>query len=642
MPQTYIPLYRKYRPQTFKDLVGQESLVRALSNAIKLDKVAHAYLFCGPRGTGKTSTARIFAKSLNCVKGPTLEPCGECPSCVNITNSVPVDVIEIDGASNRGVEHAQAILEKIQYAPVDGRYKIYIIDEVHMLSNFAFNALLKTLEEPPKNVIFILATTEVHKVLDTIISRCQRFDFRRITTDDIVKRLEYICEQEKINISKDALYNIAKSSQGGMRDSLALLDQISILGTDDKQIESADVDKLTGKISIDRLFEIIEKFKESDAQNALIKVNELYENGNEPSQIIANLIQYMRDLLIIKKTQDNNIILQVSKLNEQNIALMRPQAEYFESDKLIYMLDKLMYYLKEMKDVSNRQLFMELAVVELANNNSYYSYKELINKVQKLEMQISNGGSVSNCIRPVVNLPKPKIMQEIQKTVNNYAADKADTLQSLSMMNNNIQSSDNSSEVKAEESFVTNSENSLAGTQNNDKNTIRPFGVQVEESYTQTQQSSCNWNDLINNIESTPSRMFFCNQAKPIEITSERISVGFINDNFVKMAKGDSKRIPLENAAKKYFGVNSIIIEIKLVDANFEPAQKVTSSITQTVRVQEIKDFDGSNQQEQEQNNADEGYYDSLLDAKKEEAISQTVHSDGSKMVQELFDGKYI
>ena len=219
----YIPLYRKYRPQQLEEVVGQEHIKKALTNAITTDKISHAYLFTGPRGTGKTSTARIFAKSLNCTEGPTIHPCGKCGNCIDITNSTPMDVIEIDAASNRSVEDAQHILERVMYAPVNSRYKIYIIDEVHMLSTTAFNALLKTLEEPPKNVIFILATTEVHKVLDTIKSRCQRYDFKRITTDNIVEHLRKISKLENINITDEALISIAKNSAGGMRDSIALL-----------------------------------------------------------------------------------------------------------------------------------------------------------------------------------------------------------------------------------------------------------------------------------------------------------------------------------------------------------------------------------------------------------------------------------
>src|SRR5574344_2002078 len=267
MSEKYIPLYRKYRPQNLQEIVGQEHIKKALTNAISLKKISHAYLFTGPRGTGKTSTARILAKSLNCAEGPTLTPCEKCPSCMEIKSSTPIDVIEIDAASNRKVEDAQNILEKIQYVPVNGKYKIYIIDEVHMLTNHAFNALLKTLEEPPENVIFILATTEPHKVLETIISRCQRFDFRRITTDDIVTRLKSISEKENINIADEALYAIAKNSAGGMRDSLALLDQVSILGID-AEIQSSDIDDILGKISIDELFAIINDFKEANAQDA--------------------------------------------------------------------------------------------------------------------------------------------------------------------------------------------------------------------------------------------------------------------------------------------------------------------------------------------------------------------------------------
>ena len=278
----YTPLYRKYRPQTLEQLVGQEHIKNALTNAITLNKISHAYLFTGPRGTGKTSTARIFAKSLNCVNGPTTTPCGECANCIDITNSTPMDVIEIDAASNRSVEDAQHILERVMYAPVNSRYKIYIIDEVHMLSTTAFNALLKTLEEPPKNVIFILATTEVHKVLDTIKSRCQRYDFKRITTDDIVEHLRKISKLENIDITDDALISIAKNSAGGMRDSIALLEQLSVLGG---QITTAEIDNLLGRLSFDLLNEFSQKIIESNPNGAIENLDKVYNSGNEPVQI---------------------------------------------------------------------------------------------------------------------------------------------------------------------------------------------------------------------------------------------------------------------------------------------------------------------------------------------------------------------
>ena len=639
MQETYIPLYRKYRPQKFADLIGQENLVKILSNAIKLDKIAHAYLFCGPRGTGKTSSARILAKSLNCVNGPTTEPCGKCPSCINITNSTPVDVIEIDGASNRGVEHAQAILEKIQYAPVDGKYKIYIIDEVHMLSNQAFNALLKTIEEPPKNVIFIFATTEIHKVLDTIISRCQRFDFRRITTDDIVKRLEFIAKEENIKITKDALYNIAKSSKGGMRDSLALLDQVSILGLTN-EIQSSDIDNILGKISIEELFEIIEDFKNENAQNALLNINRIYEKGSEPAQIIGNLIQYLRDLLIIKNTDDDKLILEISKLNEQNINLMRPQAQGFENEILVYMLDRLMYYLKEIKDTSNRQLFMELAIIELANNQKYYSYNELIKKVQALELKLQNG-SVSGVASMPVNLPKPKIFA--QKTVESPKVQSAEPAFQPKAETPDVKDV----ELKVEEKF----EEKVAEVAEKVEKQIVEKKVEIFEEEPQPKsvdttvdlkqnaqlQGNANWSDLLNNIESTPSRMFFNNLAKPMELSSEKIVIGFAKDIFIKQAKEDSKRVPLENAAKKYFNVSSIIVEIREFDAS-----KVAIAQTSVVPKNEQAVVQKEEKQPAEEvENSDDGYYDSLLEQKNNE-IKSFEHSDTSKMVQELFNGKYL
>ena len=332
----YIPLYRKYRPQKLEEVVGQEHIKKALKNAIELDKISHAYLFTGPRGTGKTSTARIFAKSLNCKEGPTISPCGTCENCVDITNSTPMDVIEIDAASNRKVEDAQNILEKVMYAPVNSRYKIYIIDEVHMLSTTAFNALLKTLEEPPKNVIFILATTEVHKVLDTIKSRCQRFDFKRITTDDIIKHLRYISDCEKINITDDALSTIAKNSAGGMRDSIALLDQLSVL---DGEISTDDINNLLGRLSFDTLNNLADKIVSSKPQEALRDLENIYNSGNEPVQILTNFMDYLKNLLIAKNcTKD--IALEITQANDIQINALSKQAEHLETHQIEYLIQK--------------------------------------------------------------------------------------------------------------------------------------------------------------------------------------------------------------------------------------------------------------------------------------------------------------
>src|SRR5574344_654480 len=384
MSEKYIPLYRKYRPQTLSEIVGQAHIKKALTNAINLNKISHAFLFTGPRGTGKTSTARILAKSLNCVEGPTLTPCGKCPSCVDITNSTPVDVIEMDASSNRKVEDAQNILEKVQYVPVNGKYKIYIIDEVHMLTNQAFNALLKTLEEPPENVIFILATTEPQKVLDTIKSRCQRFDFRRITTSDIVEHLKEISKKEKIKIEEDALLTIAKSASGGMRDSLALLDQASVLDNE-KAITTDDVNSLLGRLSFDILFDLAEKVTNSSPQEAVEMLDGIYNSGNEPTQILTNLLNYFKNMLIVKNCTKKEILEELTQLNLDQIKKIRTQSEKLETQQIVFLTERTSYYIKEVKSANNQHLWLEVGIIDLANLTENTKLSELAQRLSRLE-----------------------------------------------------------------------------------------------------------------------------------------------------------------------------------------------------------------------------------------------------------------
>ena len=327
---SYTPLYRKYRPQKFGDIVGQEAIVKTLSNALELNKVAHAYLLTGPRGTGKTSTARIFAKSLNCEKGPTLEPCEKCPSCTDITNSNAIDVIEIDAASNRKVEDARNLLEKVQFVPVAGKYKIYIIDEVHMLTPEAFNTLLKTLEEPPPNLVFILATTEAHKVLNTIISRCQRFDFRRIRQDLIVERLKEIIKLENLNISDNALSLIARRAGGGLRDALSLLDQVSILASVQKEVTEKDILTLLGCLQEDTLSSLTSAIANRDTTTLVSILDDIVQLGSEPVQVIRELMNHFRNLLLAKTTGNISELKSITDVSEQFYGVLKKQAESFE------------------------------------------------------------------------------------------------------------------------------------------------------------------------------------------------------------------------------------------------------------------------------------------------------------------------
>ena len=642
MSKTYIPLYRKYRPQTFHDLIGQENITQALSNAINLNKVAHAYLFCGPRGTGKTSSARILAKSLNCLEGPTLTPCGKCPSCVDITNSTPVDVIEIDAASNRSVEDAQNILEKIQYVPIHGKYKIYIIDEVHMLSSTAFNALLKTLEEPPENVVFILATTEAHKVLETIVSRCQRFDFRRITVDDIVKRLEYISKEENINISKDALFAIAKSSQGGMRDSLALLDQLSILNTQ-KQIDVDDVENLLGKISVNVLFDLTEKITSNNPQEAILEINKIYAKGNEPLQILSNLIEYFRNLLIIKNCTDKETILNLTQLNMDVVEKLSKQVENIDTSVINYVIDRLATYLRETKNATNRYLWLEVCIIELSNKLSTVGFSDLVGRVEELEKSISGGVQISRPAALSQPIQRTQISQPISKPVEKpqqvVPSQPVQIQKEESIALPEVNSSDDGikTQVVEEVSSEVNQQTVVEVEQS-----VMPSQVDAGVSY---------WDALLSNFSSLPSKMFFSNLSAPVLISPEKIVIGFTKDVFVKQSKDAGRMTPLKNAVEALFGSDNIPIEIRLIsetEANeIKNGVKKKSNIAQPVKnISEVKPSVAQSQQSpnaQTNNESDDEYYEQQLakaQSTKQPQVKQ--HSDQAKMILDLFNGKYM
>ena len=293
---THLPLALKYRPATFADVIGQEHVTRTLSNALERGRTAHAYLFAGPRGSGKTTTARLLAKALNCDRGVTGEPCGECPNCQAISTGRSLDVIEIDAASNRGIDDIKELREAVKYAPAQGRYKVYIVDEVHQLSKDAFNALLKTLEEPPRGVVFVLATTEPHKILPTILSRCQRFDFRPIPLDEIRKRLATIAEREGFELDERAEFAIAKKADGSLRDALSLLDQVVAFGGD--SIDLATLRRLIGVPDEERYLELTEVLAGGDAAAAMRFVRELRAAGYDLESFYAGLLEHLRDCLL--------------------------------------------------------------------------------------------------------------------------------------------------------------------------------------------------------------------------------------------------------------------------------------------------------------------------------------------------------
>lgn len=383
----YQALYRKWRPQKFDDMVGQTAVTKTLKNAIIHHKTSHAYLFTGPRGTGKTSAAKIFAKAINCLNPQDGEPCNDCLLCKGITEGTIGDVIEIDAASNNGVEEIRDIRDKARYAPTQATYKVYIIDEVHMLSTGAFNALLKTLEEPPKNVIFILATTEPHKIPATIISRTQRFDFRRITNDEIIQRLRYILEQEEIAYEEEALSVIARCANGGMRDALSLLDQVISFSDDKVSFEQAI--QVSGSLTDDLMIEFIRLLTQQQAQAALLQLQDLLLLGKEASRLIEEWLEFSRDLLVAKQTGD------MIGRSEAFVEFAKEVEEAF----LYRFMDALNQTQQEMRFTTKPTISLEVFTIKMAQpvvavagqavptNQDYVS--QLEQQLQSLQQQMS-------------------------------------------------------------------------------------------------------------------------------------------------------------------------------------------------------------------------------------------------------------
>lgn len=355
----HVALYRAWRPQSFQDMVGQQHIIRTLQNAIREQRLSHAYLFSGPRGTGKTSAAKILAKAVNCEQGPAAEPCNECDACRRITTGAVMDVLEIDAASNRGVEEIRDLREKVKYAPTEVRQKVYIIDEVHMLTTEAFNALLKTLEEPPPHVMFILATTEPHRLPATVISRCQRFDFRRVSLEEQSERLKLICEKEGITAEEEAIQYIARLSDGGMRDALSILDQIASFSGG--QVSYQQVLEMTGGIASRQFAELAQTLLASDVGGMLQMIDGFMQEGKSADKCMENLLYYFRDLLMVK------MVPQADKLTER---VLDPRdfaeiAESFSKSQLFMIIDTLNHYQTEMKYAVQPQTLFEVALLKI-------------------------------------------------------------------------------------------------------------------------------------------------------------------------------------------------------------------------------------------------------------------------------------
>lgn len=387
---SYQALYRVWRPQSFADVVGQEHVTRTLQNALLQQKTSHAYLFSGPRGTGKTSAAKILAKAVNCERMPVSEPCNECAACMAITDGSNQDVIEFDAASNSRVEEMRDVLDKVNFAPSSVAYKVYIIDEVHMLSISAFNALLKTLEEPPQHVIFILATTEPHKIPLTIISRCQRFDFKRITAADIVGRMAHIAAESDLLFDEKALHVIARAAEGGMRDALSLLDQAVSFSTDSVTVEDALA--VTGSVAQSYLNRLGRAMHVKDIPQALDALEELMRQGKDPARFVEDLILYFRDMLLYKTAPNLEESLERALLDEDFTAL----AAEVHFEQIYHYIDILNKTQQEMRFSNHARIYLEVCLVKLCqiemktSNVDDESIQQLLTKIDALEKEITS------------------------------------------------------------------------------------------------------------------------------------------------------------------------------------------------------------------------------------------------------------
>ncbi len=555
---SYLVLARKWRPQVFEEVVGQRTITQTLQNAISQNRVAHAFLFTGARGVGKTSTARILAKALNCEKGPITHPCNQCTSCQEITSGNSMDVIEIDGASNRGIEEIRELRENVRYTPAKSRYKIYIIDEVHMLTREAFNALLKTLEEPPPHIIFIFATTEPHKIPPTILSRCQRYDFKRIPLKDIINNLKMIVEKEGIRITQRGLLTIARESEGSMRDAQSLLDQVISYGG--KDIRDEDILEVLGLIDQKIIYDTIEAIADGDPQRCLRIVDHIYHHGFDIQQFCGDLLQYLRDLILLKVSNHPEEFVE---LPEDELDFLKRQAERFQFNQLDHLFNLLLKGEEAISQSIFPRTMLEITLIRMATLRPVLPIDQILKKLEDIEKTYS--------------LPKPAqpfIPEE------------------------NFVSTNSKIEIGMNEDFQKNEDEGqkaevLDGDRKEDE--LRDE-IREESRVDQVDQEEV-WKGLLDFTRAkNPILGAFLSFGNLINFNNERLEIGFEKESFHydRMLEKENHKL-LESICSEYLGRKTKIIISPFREGNMENGVKNQGRSVANKLNQRIKDGSGSN-----------------------------------------------
>ena len=536
---SYLVLARKWRPQTFDEVVGQEHVTRTLRNAIRSDRVAHAFLFTGPRGVGKTTTARLLAKALNCENGPTPDPCNACSHCREITNGSAIDVLEIDGASHTGVDNVRDLTQGVQYRPAKSRFRIVIIDEVHMLSNAAFNALLKTLEEPPEHVKFIFATTESHKILQTIISRCQRYDFKRIPLRDLMQQLQLLAEREGFQFDQAGLAILAREADGSLRDAESLLDQV--VAWSNGKVDEQIVRDALGVADRQALFRVVDAVLAEDPAQALRLTGDLYQYGYDPRRLCRDLLEHFHHLVIVKVSADPSLLID---LPDHEAVVVQKQAAARPREDLQRFFSLMLEAEEDVRKSVYTQLVMEMVLVKLASQPPVLPIAEALAKLEALQRQLG-GGAAGQAVaaQPTHPLSPP--------SSTSAASAAAAQVRRAALVPNR-------EEAAISEQSQKYSPRPLASSQSPALSPAEPLSepagsapAVVSNALEQGEQ----WEGFLAAVQKQKISLFFAlKSGHLLDLTQTTLQIGVDKDPYLKELLRKENRTVLESAAQQFFG----------------------------------------------------------------------------------------